>query len=93
MTERRSSRDHFLPFNLCKVVPFEATAAALRALPTVQPRAPTSVPLLPEIPVSLGPVSDDVTGSVLDMLAETARDWYVFVPAKFVSCVFSHDGV
>jgi hypothetical protein len=76
MTERTPGRDRFLPFSLCKVVPFEASAAALHALPTVQPRAPTAGSLLPEcLPFEGHHPNDDVNGLVLDMLADTAREW------------------
>jgi hypothetical protein len=74
----RPPRDRYLPFNLCTVVPFEATAAALRLLPTVQPRAPAAPNLLPELSsVDTAPLDAETRALVLDILAETARQPYV----------------
>lgn len=70
MGDRKSD---YLPFNLSTIVPFEATAAALSALPSVQPRQPQAVPL-PSVDFADAPIDDDVRADMLSMLAETAHE-------------------
>lgn len=64
----------YLPFNLSTIVPFEATAAALSALPTVQPRQPRAAPL-PSVEYADAPIDDETRAVMLSMLAETAHEW------------------
>lgn len=68
------SNGRYLPFNLSTVVPFEATAAALRALPTIQPRPPAAPSLLPDVTGDDIPLDDETRDEMHSMLAETARD-------------------
>lgn len=70
MGDRKSD---YLPFNLSTIVPFEATAAALRALPTVQPRQPRAASL-PSVDFADAPIDDDTQAVMLSMLAETAHE-------------------
>lgn len=71
MTDRRTD---YLPFNLSTIVPFEATAAALSALPSVQPRQPRATPL-PNVEYADGTLDEETRAVMLRMFAETAHEW------------------
>jgi hypothetical protein len=76
MADHSGSCDRYLPFNLSTIVPFEATAAALRALPSVQPRAPATPSLLPDVQEVDCVLDSQTRALMLQQLAETAREWY-----------------
>lgn len=88
MADGAPERDRYLPFNLCTVMPFESNAAALQALPTVQPRPPAGHSLLPAFAALDAPLDHGTRDLMMDIVKETAEGEYdFFYLHRFLFCI------